>query len=714
MNGMGDWTVSNSDGFKPYHDGPAMTATERSRVYRGQNRESNLREKEVIVWDGEGIKLSGSNSPQHYVLFGCSADIHNPLITATAKDTLDFFELADYMLMISARHPGAVHAGYFFEYDQNMIIRSLHWAIKERLYETGKAIVKRGETRYFLKLVLGKKITITRVREDGSKVTIKIDDIGSFFASSFVKAYVSLFPDAWEDSAFHRVVEGKAVRADTKWEDMPSVLEYWTEEMKALHRLTVRFRDVMFDAGFMLTEWYGPGALANYIRRTNNLVKHEWGAKEENLFPGIHNAAKSAMFGGHVELFTTGRIKGPIYVYDINSAYPFAFTNLPSLAQGGFWQWVDGFDVSRKRQPMGVYHIVWRNTDSSMFEHRSQPFPHRDRDGNISFPTLTDGWYWTPEVYTVLRRAGMAKHAQVLGGYEWIPANDEQPWSELIHSMYEKRLTLKKAKNPVQMAYKLGPNSLYGKMAQRTGWNKETNKPPSAHSLSIAGYITSFCRAQIMSVTSMIRPDELYAIETDGLFTSRPPQTLPVQLGDKLGEWSVTEYDEILFVQNGLYLARQGDVWHPKTRGIAKLSTPEEANEFAGMLINHFSGLDNESEWEPLTLPTGERFLGLGSAISRSRNERKQVNPFKASALHCRWVPNDRVIDMGGKGKRRHVKIACPACRQGFNAAETNHRLVIRSRALDNPVSAPYRLPWEGTEAFQWQEHDELVQQPLG
>jgi len=44
-----------------------------------KKRENKTRAKTVIVWDGEGMKLSGQDKAQHYVLFGCSARPDSPL-----------------------------------------------------------------------------------------------------------------------------------------------------------------------------------------------------------------------------------------------------------------------------------------------------------------------------------------------------------------------------------------------------------------------------------------------------------------------------------------------------------------------------------------------------------------------------------------------------------------------------------------------------------
>src|SRR3546814_11672320 len=70
------------------------------------------------------------------------------------------------------------------------------------------------------------------------------------------------------------VAHGKEARGANVWEDMPEVLRYWRAEIKLMERMTERFREVMFDAGFKLSRWYGPGALASYVIRTKGLKDH--------------------------------------------------------------------------------------------------------------------------------------------------------------------------------------------------------------------------------------------------------------------------------------------------------------------------------------------------------------------------------------------------------------------------------------------------------
>src|SRR6266540_1107666 len=86
------------------------TDIEEYHTGEGPSRDVPLEKRQVIAWDGEGMKLSGDERPQHYVLFGCSVDIDNPLI----GQKLDTLTIIDYILDIGCDYPKAVHIGYGF------------------------------------------------------------------------------------------------------------------------------------------------------------------------------------------------------------------------------------------------------------------------------------------------------------------------------------------------------------------------------------------------------------------------------------------------------------------------------------------------------------------------------------------------------------------------------------------------------------------------
>lgn len=691
-------------------------SAERKRRSRKRKRKNEPpADRMMIAWDGEGIKLSGDTSPQHYVLFGCSARPHEPLMVTRPEDSLSFRQLADYMLETAAMFPGAFHVGYSFKYDQNMIIRSLRWSAKRSIYETGRARVRYPDgTTYKISIVPGKKTEILRFRTNEPPSFIRVEDIFAFYATSFVNAYLATFPDAVSDPTFQKVIEGKAQRASTKWEDFPTIKEYWYYEILAVARLAEGFKSMLWDNGFYLNQWYGPGAFANYIRRTENLVTHEWGGKEENLQnDAIHHAIKSAYYGGHFEQYQAGRIQGPVYAYDINSAYPAAFCTLPTMREGGFWQRIPYAelleDAKSPRSALSVYYVHFSGPRKGrMRQHKPMPFPFRDERGNVSYDVQHKGWYWSPEVTAVLTTDRWDDcELWISDGWRWVPASDEMPWRRVIEPMFEHRLALKARKDPAQMVFKLGPNSLYGKMAQRIGYNKETLEPPRAHTLCIAGYLTSWCRAMILRMMDAMDTEQIIAVETDGIYSTAPPAQVmerwpAVQFDKMLGNWGMEIYDEIVYIQNGVYICRVEDTWQTKTRGINKALLPPEK------VLAYVDTCAPGKQWAPLIVDGGEQFLGLGIAIHRSRKPDGTLNASKANRLHCVWYPDAKVIDAAGsmRSKRIHIPAFCPACREGKTLGDGAHRLCIHLRLSGGKekISAPYRLPWETQEVEQWRE----------
>lgn len=709
--------LSHVDAALPTPTPPAVRMA-RSRVRARQAQRPA--DRRMIAWDGEGINLAGDGQPQSYVLFGCSARVDDPLVLSRPEGTLDFFDIADYMLETKERFPNAYHIGFSFKYDQNMIIQTLRWSAKRELYLNGSTWVRRDkDTRYKVSWVPGKMIGITRVRGKGNdrKTThIKIEDIFSFYATSFIRAYQSTFPDAGHEEGWREIVEGKASRGYNKWEDLAEIRRYWEYEIVALERLATGLRDILWNNGFNLTQWYGPGAFANYIRRTYNLIQHEWGGKEENLpSDALHYAIKCAYYGGHFEQYQGGRVRGKVYSYDINSAYPAAFTTLPTMREGGFWQELSYAECQKDayapKQPLTVYYVKFRGRDPEQhlfFQTKPMPLPWRDERGNVSYPPIVEGWYWSPEVSAILnsrRWNNRDSKLYIVKGYRWVPADDSKPWADVILPMYAKRLELKAANDPAQMAFKLGPNSLYGKMAQRVGYDDDAKTPPKAHTLCIAGYLTSWCRAQILRMLDVIDDDQLIAVETDGVYTTAPPDQITerwsnVRFSKDLGDWGVEEYDEVIYLQNGVYLKRNGDKWETKARGVSASALTYER-------VSHYTQQCAAKEkWEPLVIEQGQQFLGLGLSILRATDGNGNLNSSKANRLHCVWVPDVKEIIPTGaaSSKRSHHPICCQACKDGLSLDDGLHTLHIHQRGHNGRgyVSYPYRLPWETKEVESW------------
>lgn len=666
------FTIEDHHGeAKFFNTGTANAPNYNRKTFR--RNKPDEQDREVIAWDMEGISLSGQNRPQHAVLFGCSAEVSAPLVSRK----LSTQEMLEYIVDVGERHPFALHVGYGFKYDASMLIAGLSKMHIEKLWKNGRvSFAFDKQFRWHLRLVPGKMFTITKrwgqARNTRAKTTVTIYDYSSFFGQKFLDTCEQILGSDLADGDREVIAHGKADRGSNTWEDMPSVRHYWEREIVLMRRVFEKFRDVMFRAGFGLKEWYGPGALANYINATQGIRPKLRGVQTTSgdLPDLAHEASKCAFSGGRFELFQAGRITGPVYAVDINSAYPYALTQLPSFESG---RWRHAISPSSIRR-FGIYRITMHNPLGRPFEFAPQPLFWRDARGMISYPNVVHGWYYSPEAAMVKGMPGVTIHE----GWEWETGSEERPWA-FLSEMYATRKRLGK-RNLLSMPFKLGPNSLYGKYAQTVGWDQDKSLPPKSHALPVAGWVTSYCRAMLWRVIRQC-PTSVIAVETDSVFTTVDPQTLDLQLGDELGEWSYEKYDEMIYMQSGMYHTRKGDEWQGvKSRGITKREYP-----FA-MAENYLSSLLPGQSWMPMEMTTLPRFIGAGAALASHAQFRE---------VFTSWRSQTKEISIGDSGKRIHNPKACKQCSQGIRPSERPHRLFVHSRSDGTMMSFPRRLPWE-------------------
>lgn len=480
------------------------------------------------------------------------------------------------------------------------------------------------------------------------------------------------------------VSEGKAARGN--FMDIEYVETYWLEEIRMLHDLAETLRRLLYGAGLRITSWHGPGALASYTLRRENIQAHMERAPDE-----VREAARYAYAGGRFEMFRLGRTIGPVYSLDINSAYPFGIWQLPSLADGD-WRYRSGRPERLAR--FGVYRVRLLSQSGDTFLERAVgPLFHRDPMGNISFPWVTDGWYWSPEVQNLLRLS--SARYEIVEGWEFESATSERPFL-WVRDVYEKRREWKSRGIAGEIALKLQLNSLYGKMAQRVGWNEDKREPPKWHQLEWAGWVTSNTRAMLWELMSRIPREDILAVETDGLYTTKLPSSLGIEHSTELGGWEVKEYDEILYVQSGMAWLRKGDEWTCKRRGLDRHTFSLDD------CVGYLQSLEPHKSWTPYVGKT-TRFIGLGAALSSTA-------PTKVR--HCVWETVNRDISPGKGGKRIHISTQCGACMAGKTAYESAHDMSIRSLAYLDPMSHPHDIPWEDTEDphYAWREYQQTFE----
>lgn len=593
-------SANRADERRAYRQGENGKAARKRQENRRRDKEWLTRE--FVAWDGEGVTRDDG---RHYYL--TLANSRGDRLRS--MNYLRTEAIFDFLLTRSVK--GTINVIYGASYDWNMWLSDLSRDDMEKLYRNG-SLWWRG---YRIEWRQGKTFHLSK-----NKQTALFYDVVSFFQCAFVKACDSYLGDEFEDREM--IAQNKMLRSGFRAEDLDEIDRYNEAELRNLVKLMNELRIRLHRVGLKPARWDGPGAIAVALMGREGIPDHLQQAPE-NVQPAIRHA----YFGGRFEVVKFGHVERKCYEYDLNSAYPWALLDVPSLADGT-WEYVSG---DPGHVDFAVYHLDYRGTNNPALP---QPLPWRAPNGAVAYPRNVVGWYWTPE-YDVCREYVRSEGGSldVLGAWVFRPASKVLPFA-YVSSLYEQRRELKRAGDGAHVGIKLGLNSQYGKLAQQVGWrvdNGELRIPPY-HQLDWAGYVTSKCRAAVLRA-ALGALDQVIAFETDALFTE---VKLDVQEGSGLGEWEYVEFDNITYLQSGTYFADSEGVAIDKTRGVDRGS------------LTRAQVLECLRSGEPTVPSALTRFTAVGLAL-QTRWE------------HWRcWRTTPKNITLSPQGKRTHF--ACGAC----------------------------------------------------
>lgn len=628
--------------FTPYH---------RGRTVR------DLLDKRFVAWDGEGITPEDQEQ-QNYVLFGNSLGY-----TIQTKGRLSTDECLAIIIDTERAHPNVIHVGFAFGYDVEMILRDLTIRHLHILRSKGRVHWR----SYRLEYKRSKWFQVTR-EIDGKSVTAKIWDVWGFFQSSFVKAIKDNIGNIPE---LAQIEAGKSGRGQFTYDDLESgmMTAYWRLELKLTVDMMTALRERLYAANLKITHWHGPGAIASKAFTMHQMARYmqpELSHRVSETDAAVNGAAQYAYAGGRFELFRIGHHAGRVYAYDIRSAYPSAIKELPNLANGE-WRYNSSPNPSNLAR-FGVYRL--RFASPAVLSSKPMPFFYRDPKYAIHYPNVVEGWYWTPEASYA---AFLGNDVTLIEGWEFIENDPAERPFHWVEDVYSTRAQWKREGNASQMALKLLLNSLYGKMAQRVGW-EHAGGAPRWHQLEWAGYVTSLTRSKIFKAMLLAyKQNALIGVETDGIFSTKP---LALDLGPGLGQWEAEEYDEMIYLQSGFYYKKQGDEWSAKYRGFDKGS------------VTYEDTMSVLKAWQPWT---GERGILSGTTTRFATMGAYLQSPF-ADDLRNRWVTLPRELAIGGDGKRIHRPTACRQCEARISPADEMH--ITTCNYPIGGISLPHSLPW--------------------
>jgi hypothetical protein len=603
--------------------------------------------KPFIAWDGEGY--TDTTGVHHYNLFGNSAGRY---LSGDSLNMEECFEL----LLSTADDFDAIHVIFSGVYDLVMMIHKRN--LKECQRIMGGKPVWLGQIRvqYFRSKWLSLK------HRDGRRIILY--DVFSFFGKSFVKACQEYLGD---DETLQEIANTKTQRSTFQREDLETkVIPYWKLELEYLVKLCESLRAKLLQANIKVTRWHGPGAVATTVLRKNHIKQHLGSPPDE-----MTELARHGYYGGRFEQFMLGHFDRPVYQYDINSAYPAAIAQLPSL-EGARW-FKGSHRMGESFHPYGMYQIRFKARGGSRYG--TYPLPWRSDKGRIYFPQLVGApsWYWGVECNNLLLYPTDYDVIEC-----WLPIFSEVRPFQFVEEMFAERLIMKAHGDPAQLAVKLALNSLYGKLAQSKGAVKRKGvwTIPSYHQLIWAGWITAYTRAKLFEAMTMGPPNSVIAVETDAVFT-RCKLDLPIS--NKLGEWSEQVYEGITFIQSGVYFYRINGEWQTKSRG------------FEG-------GNQVHQEWLDLLARSTHGSSEISFEINR-------FGSVPGLSNWAKWYSYKRSTNYEPiTSKRVHFDRICPACQQGLNMAQILHPLAVPQMAISsgNISSSPHPLPWAEDDFKAW------------
>jgi hypothetical protein len=561
---------------------------------RERNRSRHKIIRPFMAVDGEGGGIDPVGRQPYLLMAASGSTAGEEHVKHCDGRFLSVRDCLDFLLSLPTK---PILVGFYFGYDATQILRGIS------KIDTVKRILdpRQGKNgplstywgNYAITYQQGQYFRVSRVDRSGSKpkidksTTRTVYDVFGFFQCSFAAAI-----EKWNIGSEHEraFISRNKDRRDEFSELSEEIIEYCKLECRFLATLMTEFRTVCATAGITPKQWSGAGWLASALLDKHGIPKRPLTAKEtagsrilgsragKNLRrperdPEFEAAAAFAYYGGRVEVSCLGLITGtqitsdfgtrpgPVYAYDINSAYSAGMSELPCPLHT---QWVHR-PHARRLPESGLYLA------KISFIHPIGPdarpwcgLPFR-RNGGLFWPVQGTGWYWSCEIAAARRWLGtsvinvhdlwIARCECDCRLFDWVPA------------LYDERRRIGSATRGYPL--KLGLSSLYGKMAQRTG------RGPY-HDAVAAGLITAMTRTRLIEAVGQ-DPEAVVMLAADAVFSTRK---LPLEIGEGLGQWEEKVWPDLFIVQPGVY-------WSPselkdslKSRGAPRSVIGDAVPEF--------------------------------------------------------------------------------------------------------------------------------------
>jgi len=450
------------------------------------------------------------------------------------KDTLDALEV-----LANNRFNRSINFFFNIDFDVRAILSYLPKEILTDLYVLNEVEV--GE--YYIYYIPRKFLKVRK-----GKRGVSYFDLYQFVNCSLEKAcskYLNL----------HKTDIGETHWESKEWieENYEKIVYYCKNDARITAKLGEFVRDLFFKMGVDFNKPYSVASIsAQYFSRYMPTVAF--------FLPQMQRYAYNAYRGGRFECFQRGYFSNA-YKFDIHSAYPYAMSQLPDVANG---RWRFYTDKVPENAELGFLR-----TDVVVREEKISLLPEKQKSLVVYPRMCRHNYFMTLQEY---ERAKEKENIYVKfkDGWFYFPATRDRPFRD-IQRLYELKEQYKKDNNPLALTVKIILNSIYGKTIEViTAWEKKKTSEDKKEVSSVlaeirdkykrvykagklfnpayASFITSFTRNQVYD--EMIK-EKSHAIAcfTDCIVTTKDY----IKTSKALGGWELEKEGSAIILGSGVY-----------------------------------------------------------------------------------------------------------------------------------------------------------------
>jgi DNA polymerase type B, organellar and viral len=511
-----------------------QTPEQREREKEREGRRNRAKVRPFMAVDGEGGGTDALGRQNYFLMVASGQTSGEEHVLHRQGKPLSTRDCLEFILSLPADHR---LVGYGIGYDVTQILRgikppTLRQILNPRQGKNGPCYTYWGD--YAIAYQQGQYFRVARIDRSGRKPSIvkgscrTVNETLGFFQCTFVKAISNWNIGTAEERG---VIAENKMRRDEFSELTEEIIKYCKLECLYLAMLMSEFREVCKAAGILPQQWRGAGWLASALLKKHGVPKRPLTDKEAAALaerkqsknpkpseprrperdPKFEIAANAAFYGGRFEVSAIGPVPGPLFQYDLNSAFPAAMPHLPCPLHTR-WE----HQPHANRLPDGGLYLA-----KVSFSHHDGPWCGLSfrQKSCLFWPFQGTGWYWSPGIEAARRHL----RAEVVVRDLWVARREcNCRFFDWVGDVFEERNRLGSKTRGYPL--KIGLAALYGKMAQRSG------RGPY-HDVVAAGLITAITRARLIEALGQ-NPRSVVMLATDAVFSR---ERLSLDIGEALG-----------------------------------------------------------------------------------------------------------------------------------------------------------------------------------